>query len=607
MPILKPISGHGSTGGIRRYLEKGGRALARDLFNLSYDERDAGALGEGAKEACAWDAEMDATRAAFGTDAPWRGKPARTFKHFVLSPDPGDDIDLAALRELACSWALKHFGDHEIAIVYHDDNARGIPHAHIVVNNANLRTGYRMQTQHPEDLNRDLQDMARERGLSGLSNDRAPESPSKARGHAGAGGPRSRRSVYLGRAEKEIMRSGGYSWVGDIRARVALAKTTARDEAEFLGVLDALGVHVADNSAKARRDDWVFSLAEEPSKKVSGERLGFAYGKEMLRRRFERGGGLPSHGRERRAHPRGRRARPRAQRPLGAEQALLGARDLREVRRRVHRGVRAQDGDARAPRPGGRRGVPPPRGRPLLHGRERSHAPQDPLRGRWRARCGRGKLARRAPRGRATAHPRRRAPAGPAGPAQGEGPEMMVRIEYEGGRTTLFDTLSFTEGSPFSGANMLTEFELEMREEPEKGLWLTANWHQVRDDWRADAPADGIPAARRSRGWRFMLASEAELGRARRVLLDGDEAFARVRGYLCDAAAIGACYREHVGPPSKPLKSQIRDLQRALGRAEVPGVPDELARLLAEEKEEGADEGARKVNEDWGDVDEEAW
>lgn len=92
---------------------------------------------------------------------------------------------------------------------------------------------------------------------------------------------------------------------------------------------------------------------------------------------------------------------------------------------------------------------------------------------------------------------------------------MMVRIEYEGGRTTLFDTLSFTEGSPFSGANMLTEFELEMREEPEKGLWLTANWHQVCDDWRADAPADGIPAARRSRGWRFMLASEAELAQAR--------------------------------------------------------------------------------------------
>ena len=54
-----------------------------------------------------------------------------------------------------------------------------------------------------------------------------------------------------------------------------------------------------------------------------------------------------------------------------------------------------------------------------------------------------------------------------------------------------------------------TEFELEMREEPEEGLWLTANWHQVRDTLRADAPANGIPAARRSpacrKSWRGCL------------------------------------------------------------------------------------------------------
>ena len=65
-----------------------------------------------------------------------------------------------------------------------------------------------------------------------------------------------------------------------------------------------------------------------------------------------------------------------------------------------------------------------------------------------------------------------------------------------------------------------------------------------------------------------------------------------------DSAVIGVCYREHVGSPSKPLKLQIRDLQRVLGREEVPGVSDDLARLLAEEKEEGAEEGARKVKED---------
>ena len=78
-------------------------------------------------------------------------------------------------------------------------------------------------------------------------------------------------------------------------------------------------------------------------------------------------------------------------------------------------------------------------------------------------------------------------------------------------------------------------------------------------------------------------------------------------GYLCDAAAICACHREHVSPSSKPLKSQIRDLRRTLRRAEVPGVSDDLARLLAQEKEENAEEGTRKVKEDWGDVDEEAW
>lgn len=289
MPILKPISGHGSTGGIRRYLEKDGRALARDFFNLSWDERKDIGSPEHLKEAILWDAEMDATRRSFGHDEPWRGKPARTFKHFVLSPDPEDSIGLDALRELSCEWALRFFPDNQVAIVYHDDNAKGIPHAHIVVNSTNLATGNRMHTDHPEDLNRALQDMARDRGLLGLSNQKAVGS---ARGKGSererASAPRSLQNVYFGREEREIMRSGGYSWVGDVRARVALAKTMARSEAEFFGILDALDVHVSDNSSKARRDDWIFSLADEPSKKVSGERLGFTYGKEMLQRRFGR-------------------------------------------------------------------------------------------------------------------------------------------------------------------------------------------------------------------------------------------------------------------------------------------------------------------------------
>lgn len=232
---------------------------------------------------------MDATRAAFGHDEPWRGMKARTFKHFVLSPDPGDNIDLESLREVASAWALRFFPDNQIAIVYHDDNQRGIPHAHIVVNSTNLMTGNRMQTEHPEDLNRALQDMARERELSGLSNQKKPSDNKVDTAQKNkVNHPRPRQNVYLGRQEKEIARVGGYTWVGDIRSRVALAKTMATSEAELLGILDALDVHVTDNSAKARRDDWIFSLVDEPSKKVSGERLGFTYGKQMLQRRFER-------------------------------------------------------------------------------------------------------------------------------------------------------------------------------------------------------------------------------------------------------------------------------------------------------------------------------
>ena len=283
MPILKVISGHGGTGGIRNYLEKDGRALGRDFLNLPVEEWITEDRG-GSPLRVEWDAEMDATRRAYGTDAPWKGMRARTFKHFVISPDPEDAIDMARLRELSQAWAAKHFGSHEVAIVYHDDNEGNIPHAHVVVNNVNLKTGYRLHTDHPEDLNRDLQDMARERGLTGLSN----VMPDRGERSRDEGRPRSRQGVYFGRAERELMREGSYSWVGDIRARVALAKNTSRTEEEFLEALDRLGLEVSDNSASARRDDWIFALADQPTRRVSGERLGYTFGKQMLRSRFER-------------------------------------------------------------------------------------------------------------------------------------------------------------------------------------------------------------------------------------------------------------------------------------------------------------------------------
>lgn len=105
MPILKDIAGHGGTAGIRRYLEKGDRALARDVMNLPMEEWVGEAPGEHSI-IVEWDVEMDRTREAYGTNAPWRGLDARTFEHFVISLDPEDGIDLDALRQLSRAWVV---------------------------------------------------------------------------------------------------------------------------------------------------------------------------------------------------------------------------------------------------------------------------------------------------------------------------------------------------------------------------------------------------------------------------------------------------------------------------------------------------------------------
>lgn len=294
MPILKPISGHTSCQNIQRYLEKGGRALAHDFFNLSWDEREDDD-DEELKSDVRWADEMDETRRLAGNDMPFGGLQARTYKHFVLSPSPEDDIDLAALRELACAWTLKHFGEYQVAIVYHDDNEGRIPHAHIVVNNTNLETGRRLQTRFPLELNRDLQEMARDRDLRFLTDDPEPKEGLErlaAIQHGRKPRPKTMQQMHIGRAESELVSAGAYSWVADIRNRVSVAKSLARSKDEFTQILGMLGVDVTDNSRSAKRNDLIYSLADVPTRRVSGERLGLLFAKETVLRQLARA----SHG-----------------------------------------------------------------------------------------------------------------------------------------------------------------------------------------------------------------------------------------------------------------------------------------------------------------------
>lgn len=287
MAVLKAINGHTGCGRIKDYLEKGGRALLRDFFNLSWDEVEDKGLDAALKDEVDWALEMDALRRDYGNDKPWKGQRAITFRHYVISPDPNDNIALDGLRELTHAWVRKHFSDYQVAVIYHDDNRQRIPHAHIVVNNTNLETGRRLHIPNALDMNRSLQEVARARGLTAFDN----EMP---RGRVGQGDPRTpprprtRWSSYVNKAERGILDAGAYSWVSDIRNRVSVAKVLSRNEGEFMRILELMEIEVAENSSQAPREDWIFSLADQPSRKVSGERLGMTFGKIALTERFER-------------------------------------------------------------------------------------------------------------------------------------------------------------------------------------------------------------------------------------------------------------------------------------------------------------------------------
>lgn len=285
MPLLKPIAGHTGCAGVKRYLEKDGRALGVLVMNFAWQEErvfeDAGAAPEGFD----WAESMDATRRACGNDAPYRGKPARTFKHFVVSPDPKDGLSAEQVAELAQAWAKRHFADFEAAIVLHDDNEGRIPHAHVVVNNTNLVTERRLQTPDPLELNRSLQELAEERGLRFMRDEVAREADGEP---ARKATPATLQRVYRRRAEREIEQEGGYSWVADIRSRVTVAKALARNEDEFMAVLEALDVKVSQNSERSWRRDWIYSLTDHPTWRIGGERLGLSFGQEALRNRFGR-------------------------------------------------------------------------------------------------------------------------------------------------------------------------------------------------------------------------------------------------------------------------------------------------------------------------------
>lgn len=187
--------------------------------------------------------------------------------HFIVSPDPKDKVTLPQLRELTRAWVRENWDDYECAAVFHDDNANEVMHAHVVVNNTNLATGNRFQNPDPRKMQASIQRLAEEKRRSAAK---------------GGVAPKTRQAVYVRRAEREIAGKGGYSWVADIRNRVTIAKRAAETPGEYLQILGLMGVDVSEASRKGGRSDWLYSMAEDPSKRIRGENLGLAYGRKAV-------------------------------------------------------------------------------------------------------------------------------------------------------------------------------------------------------------------------------------------------------------------------------------------------------------------------------------
>lgn len=311
MSVLKAIAGRVSTKWLARYLTRGGRALAVDCVNVA--ERD-------------WSRAMEETRTAFGNDRarrvrdPRTGREravCRTYQHYVISLAPGER-DLDGFRAMVGEWVRRNLADYQVAVVYHDDNRTraedglpGLLHAHLVVNNTNVRTGGRITSEITRAryarMRGDLERLAREHGFSFLDDSvwdkrgvlarsakAAPEPPREAKAAAAPreANPGARlgsecagvfervaRRARRSPAEQAVYERLGRTWKEDIRTVLDRALDGALSEGEFLRRVRAAGVTVS----AARDGDYVFGHPTERGHAARGCMFGDRYSRYGVR------------------------------------------------------------------------------------------------------------------------------------------------------------------------------------------------------------------------------------------------------------------------------------------------------------------------------------
>ncbi len=287
MPQLKPRSSHKQCSAyIQRYLEREERALARDFFNVPLSKQEN------------WANWFDAIRHEAGNDLAYHGKDPVTYQHFIISPDPRDEVDLETLQTIVAEWYSENFlgdggmGPYPAAVVYHDDNENQIVHAHVIVNSTIPGDrGNRLQISHAQNrkMGDSLQRIAFTYGLSFFpAFDREPtesELAGRQMPDVRIGGPKSleqivgmHRGKRLTRAESAMLSRNVIPWKEKLRNAIDVAVGRSLSQPEMDEALLSMGV---GREARAYADD-IFFLVSRPTLRARGRTLGDDYTKDAL-------------------------------------------------------------------------------------------------------------------------------------------------------------------------------------------------------------------------------------------------------------------------------------------------------------------------------------
>lgn len=109
---------------------------------------------------------------------------------------------------------------------------------------------------------------------------------------------------------------------------------------------------------------------------------------------------------------------------------------------------------------------------------------------------------------------------------------MELKLLYDSMRIEVFDTNELTEKKALGDRNLLTNYELRMDQVDGDRLWLEALWYDASSAVRAESPEGPMATARRTAGWRFLLADPEDMKHLMAVYLDGSLVIWRESGQL---------------------------------------------------------------------------